>query len=133
MKKIGVTSQNFRTITGHAGKTRRFIVFGVVKGNEVTELERLDLPKNMAIDQLPASTPHPLDELDALITSCCGTGFIGQMEERGVQVFQTSASDPLLAALSLAAGEVLPPPELDEKYGEPTGVVGGTGGCGCGS
>jgi len=25
--RIGVTSQNFRTITGHAGKTRRFLVF----------------------------------------------------------------------------------------------------------
>jgi hypothetical protein len=25
--RIGVTSQNFRTITGHAGKTRRFLVY----------------------------------------------------------------------------------------------------------
>ncbi len=25
--RIGVTSQNFRTITGHAGKTRRFLIF----------------------------------------------------------------------------------------------------------
>ena len=27
--RIGVTSQNFRTITGHAGKTRRFLIYDV--------------------------------------------------------------------------------------------------------
>lgn len=132
MKKIGVTSQNFRTITNHAGKARRFIIYGVGKDNDVEELERLDLPKQMSMHETLVGSPHPIDELDVLITGCSGDGFIRKMADRGVQVVQTSASDPLLTVMSFAAGEILPPPELDDKYADNTGSVGGTGGCGCG-
>ncbi len=49
--KVGVTSQNFRTITGHAGKTRRFIIYEA--DNEgIKEVERLDLPKEMAMHKI---------------------------------------------------------------------------------
>lgn len=132
MKKIGVTSQNFRTITGHAGKARRFIIFAVGEDHEIEELERLDLPKQMSIHETLPSSPHPIDELDVLITGCSGDGFIRKMQARNVKVVQTSASDPLLAVMSLAAGEILPPPELDDKHGHVSEAVGGTGGCGCG-
>ena len=44
---IAVTSQNFRTITGHAGKTRRFLVFTGTTEGEWLETDRLDLPKDM--------------------------------------------------------------------------------------
>ena len=39
--RIAVTSQNLRTITGHAGKTRRFIVFEAEPGREPVEVDRL--------------------------------------------------------------------------------------------
>ena len=37
--KIAVTSQNFRTITGHAGKTRRFIIYGAQGTDAPVEIE----------------------------------------------------------------------------------------------
>jgi predicted Fe-Mo cluster-binding NifX family protein len=137
MKKIAVSSQNFRTITGHAGKARRFIIYEVKGPGEVEEVERLDLPKTMSMHNTLESSPHPLDEMDALITAEAGEGFLRKMARRGVEVHRTSASDPLLAAMSLAAGEDLPPLELDASahhgHGHGGGGHGhGGGGCGCG-
>ncbi len=132
MIKIGVTSQNFRTITSHGSKARRFIIYEVGENKEVRERERLDLPKQMSISQALVGSPHPLDQLDVLITGCGGVEFIKKLAARGVKVEQTSASDPLMAVTSYAAGEILPPPELDDKYADQNGSVGGTGGCGCG-
>ena len=117
MRKIGVTSQNFETITGHAGKARRFIIFGVNDKGEVEELDRLDLPRTMSIHDTIESSPHPLDELDVLVTESGGDGFKAKMAARGVQVLETSASDPLLAVMSLAAGEILPPPSIGDHDG----------------
>ena len=39
--KIGITSQNFRTITGHAGKTRRFLVFEPRADGQIGETGRM--------------------------------------------------------------------------------------------
>lgn len=109
---IGITSQNFRTITGHAGKTRRFLVYAVANGG-VTPMERIDLPKDMSMHEFAGTGPHPLDRLDVLITQSCGPGFLNKMAARGVAVVQTSESDPATAIETLlAAGpDALPPPE----------------------
>ena len=40
--KVAVTSQNFRTVTGHAGMARRFIVFDASAESGVAEVTRLD-------------------------------------------------------------------------------------------
>jgi hypothetical protein len=57
--RIAVSSQNFRTITGHAGKSRRFIVYHAKPGETPQELERLDLPKH-----------SPCTSTTATITRC---------------------------------------------------------------
>ena len=57
---IGVTSQNFRTFTGYAGKACGFFIYQAEKGQEPEELERLDLPKEMSIHESVAAT-HPVD------------------------------------------------------------------------
>jgi predicted Fe-Mo cluster-binding NifX family protein len=102
--KIGVSSQNFRTITGHAGKGRRFMVFETSDGAEVQEAERLDLPKEMSLHEWNGQSDHPLFELDYLITGSCGDGFIRKLNSRGVMVKVTSETDPLAAAKALLAG-----------------------------
>jgi len=99
--KIGVTSQNFRTITGHAGKARRFIVYEASDG-DVAELERLDLPKEMAMHGYQGAE-HPVDQLDVLITAGCGDGFKRKMAARGIHVVTTSETDPEQAARKVAA------------------------------
>jgi predicted Fe-Mo cluster-binding NifX family protein len=112
--KIGVTSQNFRTITGHAGKTRRFLVFESDDKQGAQETERLDLPKEMSMHAFPQNKAHPLDQLDILITAGSGQGFVNKMAVRGVRVISTSETDPVRAATTLLAGEPLPAAEVHQ-------------------
>jgi hypothetical protein len=119
--RIGVTSQNFRTITGHAGKTRRFLVFEASAGAEPCEVERLDLPMEMSLHEYHGDD-HPLFGLDALITQGHGQGFAQRLTRHGVRVIATSASDPLAAAAAVAAGESLPEPmPHDHDHGHEAG------------
>ncbi len=94
--KIAVTSQNFKTITGHAGKTRRFIIFSKNSQGEWLETERLDLPKDMSFHEFNGAE-HPVDHVDVMITSGCGQGFIRKMQSRGIEVIISNESVPLNA------------------------------------
>jgi len=107
--RIGVTSQNFRSITGHAGKTRRFLVYEARADGSIHETERLDLPKEMSMHEFRGDG-HPIFELDVLITGGCGQGFRQRMAAQGVRVIATSETDPATAVSGIVAGAALPPP-----------------------
>jgi predicted Fe-Mo cluster-binding NifX family protein len=104
--KIGVTSQNFRTITGHAGKARRFLIYEAGPDGAVQELERLDLPLELSIHAFRGQE-HPIFDLDILITGGCGEGFRLRLGAQGVRVIATAATDPLQAVADAAAGRPL--------------------------
>jgi predicted Fe-Mo cluster-binding NifX family protein len=110
---IAVTSQNFRTITGHAGKTRRFMVYTLSNKGEWIETDRVDLPKEMSMHEFKGG-PHPVDAFDVVITESCGNGFIRKLAERGVTVLTTSETDPVTAVKTYAAGDALPPAKPHE-------------------
>lgn len=114
--RIAVTSQNFRSITGHAGKARRFIVFDTA-GGEPREVERLDLPMELSIHEYHGDD-HPLFALGlaALVTQGAGQGFVQRMARHGIRVHATSETDPLTAVARILAGEPLPeaPPHDDD-------------------
>jgi predicted Fe-Mo cluster-binding NifX family protein len=112
--KIGITSQNFRTITRHAGKTRRFLVYGQPENEEVREIERIDLPKEMSLHEFHGEGPHPIDELDVIVTASCGDGFMRRMAARGIRVICTSETDPLTAASAVYRGLPLAEPAPHE-------------------
>ncbi len=98
--KIAVTSQNFRTITGHAGKTRRFIIYETDNNRSAAEVDRLDLPKEMSMHAFQGEE-HPIDGVDYLITQSCGPGFIAKLKQRGIEVIVSGESDPLTAVKTL--------------------------------
>ncbi|MEW6646485.1 MAG: NifB/NifX family molybdenum-iron cluster-binding protein [Pseudomonadota bacterium] len=106
--RIAVTSQNFRTITGHAGKTRRFLVFEAEAGSLPHEVERLDLPKEMSFHEFHGEGAHPVDGVDAVITSSCGAGFARRLARRGIRVAVTTLEDPLAAVQAYVEGSLLP-------------------------
>ncbi len=109
--KIAVTSQNFRTITSHAGKARRFLMFEADPASgEVQELDRLDLPKEMAFHSFTGNQ-HPVDQVDVIVTGGCGAGFFRKMGMRGIQAIATSETDPAKAVQALIKGEALPEAE----------------------
>jgi predicted Fe-Mo cluster-binding NifX family protein len=119
---IGVTSQNFRTITGHAGKSRRVLIYGQDSSGRVVEEDRIDLPSGMSMHDHHGDD-HPFYQLDVLITGSCGQGFNRRMQEQGVRVITTSETDPITAASQVIAGETLPAAEIHE-HGHPASQPG---------
>ncbi|MEJ2623719.1 MAG: nitrogen fixation protein [Pseudolabrys sp.] len=106
---IAVASQNFRTVTPHAGRTRRFVLFEAVAGKEPTEIGRLDLPKNMAFHEFAGEGPHPLERADVVLAGSAGPGFARKMAARGIVASVTTLADPVEAVRRfLAEGPVSP-------------------------
>lgn len=122
--KIGITSQNFRTITGHAGKTRRFLIYNVDEEGNIEELPRLDLPKEMSLHEYHGED-HPVFDLDVIVTAGCGEGFHRRLGSRGIVVIVTSESDPEAAVRTLAKGESLSPAAPHEHAHGDVKVAGG--------
>ncbi len=104
--RIAVTSQNYRAVTGHAGKARRFIVFEATVQDQPREIERFDLDANMAIHGFDHRAGHPLDSVNVLITGGAGEGFIRHLAARDVLVVATEESDPCMAVEAFIAGRV---------------------------
>lgn len=107
--KIAVSSQNFRTITGHAGKTRRFLIYEANSNSEPAELERLEIPQEMTFHELRGSevVEHPLDQVKVLITGGAGPHFVQRLEQRGIQVCITGETDPLQAVKDFLANTLV--------------------------
>ena len=106
--RIAVASQDFRSVTGHAGRSRRFLVFEAQRGAAPREIDRLELPKELALREFSGSGPHPLDAVDVVIVGSAKPGFVGRMAARGVTTVTTSESDPVSAVRMYLDG-TLPP------------------------
>jgi predicted Fe-Mo cluster-binding NifX family protein len=125
--RIAVTSQNFKTITGHAGKSRRFVVYEAGGTAEPVEVERLELPKEMSVHEYHGDD-HPLFRLGlaALVTQGAGQGFIQRLAHHGIAVHATSESDPRAAVVRVAAGLPLAPAlphDHDHHHGHASGAA----------
>lgn len=129
--RIAVTSQNFRTITGHAGRARRFMVFVGEPDGEVREVVRFDLPPEMAMHGFDETRGHPLDGTDVLITASCGEGFVRRLARRGIQVIATTETDPQIAVQAFLAGHLIPAPACDEHDEHHRNEHEETHACGC--
>lgn len=114
--RVAITSQNFKTITGHAGQTRRFIVYEANANGSIQEADRLDLPKELTIHEYRGGD-HPLFDtnIQAIITQSAGQGFIQRLAQRGIEVFVTSESDPAIAIASVVTGQPLPAANESER------------------
>jgi predicted Fe-Mo cluster-binding NifX family protein len=56
--KIAITSQNRKTITGHAGKCRKFWVYEI-ENNQVLGRSLLELPMEQSFHESNHHTPTP--------------------------------------------------------------------------
>jgi predicted Fe-Mo cluster-binding NifX family protein len=115
---IAVTSQNFRTITGHAGKARRFLVYQTDANGDPQEIERLDLPKDQCFHEWHGrdDEPHPADIADVIITAGCGGGFAQRMAKRGIRLETTAETDPKQAVRLFLVGQLPPATETEHDH-----------------
>jgi|SRR5690554_6006884 len=91
--KIAVTSQNRRAVTGHAGRCRRFWIFTVEDG-AITDKTLLELSKEESFHDSDGSAPHPLDEVDVLLTGGMGSGLAQCLARKEIRALVTQAEDP---------------------------------------
>jgi hypothetical protein len=103
--KIAVTSQNFKSVTGHAGKSRRYIIFNIGTPCDSPEVVWLDLPLEMSIHEFTGGA-HPLDEMDVILTASAGPGFVEKLAQRGVRVITCGETDPRKAVRDFLTGTV---------------------------
>lgn len=103
--KIAVTSQNFKSVTGDTGKSRRFIVFDIGLPGDSPEVVWLDLPMEMSFQEFSGEV-HPLDSVDVILTASAGRALITKVAQRGIRVVTCGESDPRKAVRDFLRGAI---------------------------
>lgn len=103
--KIAITSQNRKTITSHAGKCRKFWIIEL-ENNQIKNKELLELPMEQAFHNSSPQLPHPLDDINILISAGMGQGLINRLENKGIQALVTSETDLDKAIEKLLQGKL---------------------------
>lgn len=111
--RIAVTSENGKTITRHAGRARRFLVFETDPAGEPVEVARFALAEGLSL--AAHADPSPLDGVDVLVSGSAGAGLVRRMARRGVAVAVTTERDPASALRALLQGTLQP---IDPETGE---------------
>ena len=106
---VAVASQDYATVTGHAGQARRWLVFDVAPDGRAGEPRRIELAKEQVFHHWADQGPHPLDGIAAIIATSAGDSFLNRMGKRGVAVVLTGESEPARAVTAWTAGRVVPP------------------------
>lgn len=113
--RIAVASRDGETITGHIGKCPHWIVFEVTASEEanaapqITEVERVTLPKELIFHHYRDDRPHPLQDCIAVIGANAGENFKTKMQKRGIEAVMTAETDPRRAVAAYATNAVMPP------------------------
>lgn len=108
--KIAVGSQNQKTISGHGGKTSKFLIYTIdtdtkeISGKELIVLAKEDILHNRFHESPDPWAQHPIYDVDILITGGAGMGFVNRLATQSTQVIITPETDPDVAVKQLLAG-----------------------------
>ncbi len=114
--KIAVPTQDWATISGHAGKARCWLLYDLTEQRANASLPppaRVELTKEQLPHYFKDDGPHPLDGVEIVLAGSAGDGFIRHMKKRGADVLLTGESDPSTAIALLIKGETLPDQRFD--------------------
>ena len=98
--KIAVASQNQKTISAHAGKVSRFYIYSVneetkeIEAKELITLAKEDILHNRFHESTDPWAPHPIFDVDIIITGGAGMGFVNRLATQATQVVITPVTDP---------------------------------------
>ncbi|MFZ5483712.1 MAG: NifB/NifX family molybdenum-iron cluster-binding protein [Pseudomonadota bacterium] len=101
--KIAIASQNRKTVTGHAGKCRRFWIYEVVDGQPAGR-SMLELSIEQTFHESHGAGAHPLAGVDTLICGGMGSGLQRRLAGMGIRGLVTSETDPDTAVRALLDG-----------------------------
>lgn len=90
--KIAVASQNRRSVTGHAGKCRRFWIYHT-ENARIVDRRLLELPMEQSFHESDQDAPHPLDEVNVLISGGMGNGLQNRLKRKGILAVATAETD----------------------------------------
>lgn len=90
--KIAVTSQNRKSVTGHAGKCRKFWIYEV-DGQQIGSKTLLELSIKETFHESHGSDPHPLDGVDVLISCGMGQGLSRRLAGMHIKAVVTPETD----------------------------------------
>jgi predicted Fe-Mo cluster-binding NifX family protein len=98
--RIGVTSQNRKTITAHAGRCRRFWVYDIQHGR-IAGRQLLELDKSGTLHELRPAIPDGLCGVDILISAGMCSGLVDRLARNGIRGVVTEQTDAEAAVLSV--------------------------------
>lgn len=101
--KFAVASDDFCTISGHAGHATRFLVFEAETGKDPVEIARIDLTEDQTIHSFRGGA-HPLDGVQVLIAGGAGQCFVERMQARGVTTVVAQDIAPATAVAAYMMG-----------------------------
>lgn len=107
---IAVTSQNRHSITGHAGKCRKFWVYDIEQGS-VKSKQLLELPITTTLHAQHHALPEPLAGINVLISGGMGAGLYHRLTQSGILPVITVEENPDKAIADFLANALkrLPP------------------------
>jgi len=114
--KIAIVSKDFKSITGHAGQARKWLIYdlsGHQAGAPLPAPALIELARAQVIHNFRDDSPHPLDGIDLVVAGSAGDGFIRRMKKRSTEVLLTGEPDPAKALSCILAGEALSPKRFD--------------------
>ena len=98
--KIAIATKDWRTVSGHAGQARCWLIYDLAPGLERGALpapERVELAKEQVLHHFRDEGPHPLDGVEVVVAGSAGDGFVRHMQKRGAQVLLTGETEPSAA------------------------------------
>ncbi len=98
---IAVASQNRRSVTGHAGRGRRFRVFDASTGGFVSDIE---LTPEQVLHNTSPGAGHPLGGISVVIAAGMGPGLARRLQRAGIACYASAADDPAVAVADFLAG-----------------------------
>lgn len=90
--KIALSSQNTTSITGHTGKCQKFWIYEV-NGTEIIDKKLLEISKEQTFHNSEPDLPHPLDDVQILISGGMGKNLVRRLENKGIEVIVTKETD----------------------------------------
>lgn len=107
---IAVTSQNRRTVTGHAGRCRKFWLYPLEDG-VLGERRLVELSIEESFHATAGGLPRPLEGITTLISQEMGQGLVIRLQRFGIKAWITGESDPDAAVQAYLRGEPSSAPE----------------------